>query len=136
MVGLLVRLTKGIWGSGKVVVLDGGFCVLKAIVKLRKSGCYAAALIKKRRYWPKYVNSDKIKKHFKEKEVGYVDSITGTLDETRFDIVGMKEPDYVMMMMTNYGTLEIMGDEKKRNLSDGSTTTFKYPEVIHNHFQY
>jgi len=33
-VGLLLRLTKPIWGSSKVVVLDSGFCVLKGIVEL------------------------------------------------------------------------------------------------------
>lgn len=46
-VGLLLRLTKILHGTGKIVVLDSGFCVLKAIVELRKVGCFAAALIKK-----------------------------------------------------------------------------------------
>ena len=31
----------------------------------------------------------------------------------KFHIVGMKEPDYVMMIMTTYGTLGEFGDEKK-----------------------
>jgi hypothetical protein len=35
-VGLLLRLTRTIWGMGKVVVLDSGFCVLQGIVKLKK----------------------------------------------------------------------------------------------------
>ena len=35
-VGMLLQLTVPIWGGGKVLVLDSGFCVLKAIVELKK----------------------------------------------------------------------------------------------------
>ena len=45
-VGTLLRLTEPVWGSGKVFILDSGFCVLKAIVELQKKGIFAAALIK------------------------------------------------------------------------------------------
>ena len=54
-IGLMLRCTKPLHGTGKVVVLDSGFCVLKGVVELKKRGVFAAALIKKRRYWPKYV---------------------------------------------------------------------------------
>ena len=33
-VGTLLRLTEPVWGSGRVFVLDSGFCVLQAIVEL------------------------------------------------------------------------------------------------------
>ena len=46
-IGVLLRLTKPIWASGKVVVLDSGFCVLQGLVELLKKGVYAHALIKK-----------------------------------------------------------------------------------------
>ena len=48
--GLLLRLTKTIHGTGRYVILDSGFCVLKAIVGLRQHGVFSGALIKKRRY--------------------------------------------------------------------------------------
>ena len=51
-VGLLLRLTKAVWGTGKVFVLDSGFCVLKAIIELKKKGLFGATLIKKRCYCP------------------------------------------------------------------------------------
>jgi hypothetical protein len=54
-VGLLLRLTRSLWGTAKVVVLDSGFCVLQGIVELKKRGVFAAALIRKRRYWPKWI---------------------------------------------------------------------------------
>ena len=33
-----------------------------------------------------------------------------------FYIVGMKEPDYVMQIMTTYGTMKQLGDQKLRHV--------------------
>ena len=63
-IGTLLRLTKLVWGSGNIFVLDSGFCVLRAIIELKKKGVFAAALIKKRPYWPKYIPGDAIITHF------------------------------------------------------------------------
>jgi len=49
-VSLLLRMYKPLYSTGKVVILDSGFCVLKDIIKLAECGVYAAAQIKKRRY--------------------------------------------------------------------------------------
>ena len=48
--GLLLRLTKPLYGSGSIVVMDSGFCVVQAIIELWKKGIFSSALIKKRRY--------------------------------------------------------------------------------------
>ena len=40
------------------------------IVELKKRGVYAAALIEKRRYWPKFIDGEGIKHHFKAKDIG------------------------------------------------------------------
>ncbi|KAG7356336.1 transposase IS4 [Nitzschia inconspicua] len=131
-VGLLLRLTRSLWGSARVLVLDSGFCVLKGLIELAKKGVYGSALIKKRKYWPKYIRGDEIKDHFKDMPVGSVDSIGGNLDGIDFDVFCMKEPDYVMMLMSTYGTNIRMGEHKNR---DG-VEAFQYPEVVHNHYQY
>ena len=103
-VGTLLRLTKPIHGSGKLVVLDSSFCVLQGLVELMKLGVFAHALIKKRRYWPKHVKGDEIIQHFANKEVGSADALRGQLDGVPVYIYGMKEPDYTMMLMATYGT--------------------------------
>ena len=36
--GLLLRLCKTIFGRGMVIVMDSGFCVLKALLELKKRG--------------------------------------------------------------------------------------------------
>ena len=46
-VGLLLQMTQPIWNSGRVVILDSGFCVLQGLIELAKMGLYASALIKK-----------------------------------------------------------------------------------------
>ena len=58
---LLLRLCESIFQTGKIVVLDSGFCVLNSIISLKKFGVFASALVKKRRYWPTNVNGDLIK---------------------------------------------------------------------------
>jgi hypothetical protein len=56
---LLARLTGSIWHSGKVVILDSGFCVLQALSNLKKKrGLYAGSIIKKGKYWPEFIQGN------------------------------------------------------------------------------
>ena len=119
-------------------VLDSAFCVLKAIVELRNRGLFAASLIKKRGYWPKYIPGDNIIQHFVDKEVGHCDASVGKMNGVPFHVHAMKEPDYVMMLMSTYRTLMRMGKTKRHYNENGmkKVTEFKYPEVIFNHYHY
>ena len=111
------------------------------IIELKKRGVFASALIKKRRYWPKYVASDKIDKHVEDKEIGHADSLPGNMHDVPFHIFRMKEPDYVMKLMSTYGTNELQsGHPTQRVYLDSEekscTTNFCYAEVVSNHFKY
>ena len=79
-VGLLLRVLEPIFTRGNVVILDSGFCVLKGIVELKKRGVYASALIKKQKYWSKYIKGNAIHDHFTDKNVGDCDSWKGSMD--------------------------------------------------------
>ena len=107
-------------------------------MELAKIGVYAGALIKKRRYWPKHVPGDMIDARMATKEVGQTDSLYGKLDDVDYDIFCMKEPDYVMKIMSTYGGLTVPQDqpESTRVLSDGTTKTFQYMIPFANHFKY
>jgi hypothetical protein len=124
------------------VVLDSGFCVLKGIIELKKMGVYASALIKKRRYWPKDVNGDAIASYFDDKDVGHSDALPGEIDGVRYHLFCMKEPDYVMSLMSTYGTTSAKAEqpETKRHYKnaqgDDITKVFRYPEVVANHYAY
>ena len=63
--GLLLRACASLASSGKIVILDSGFCVLQALLELRKIGVFASAVIKKRRYWPKHYPGDEIDRYMK-----------------------------------------------------------------------
>jgi len=137
-VGLLLRLTKVLWNTGKVVVLDSGFCVAKALTELAKKGVFATALIKKRRYWPKNVDGDMIRAHFDSASVGHMDCYRMNLqdDNSKLDMHCLKEPEYVMILMSTFGTTQRVGGEKKRTwiVNDQQhQATFIYPELFHLH---
>ena len=59
--GLMLHMCEFLFGQLKVVISDSSFCVMEGILELRKRGVFAAALIKKRRDWPKYIKGDEIK---------------------------------------------------------------------------
>ena len=137
--GLMLRLTKDLVGRGTVVVLDSGFCVLEGIIELRKKGIYAQAVIKKRRYWPRYIEGDEVIAHFEGKDPGTFDAKKGALGGHEFYLYCMKEPDYTSMFMTTYGTAERVGVEQVRVVKEGNsseTFRFQYPEVLHMHYSF
>ena len=134
-----MRLCKALYGTGKIVILDSGFCVLQGLIESRKVGVFASALIKKRRYWPKYVPGKEINEHFKDMEIGKCDSLKGELDGKPYNIFCMKEPDYVMKIMSMHGGLTVLKDQKdstRTYTEDGEakTTTCKYTIPFINHF--
>ena len=93
----------------------------------------------KRRYWPKHILGEDIIAHFMDKTIGAADAIKCELDGMPFYISGMKESDYVMQIMSTYGTLATMGEEKHHHVMVSGAIqvlTFKYPEVVPNHYQY
>ena len=58
--GLMLRLMRALRSTGKAVIRDSGFCILKALLKTRKRGVYGSVLKKKRRYWTWGVHGDAI----------------------------------------------------------------------------
>jgi hypothetical protein len=92
------------------------------------------------RYWPKWILGDAIKSHFAEKEVGAVDCWNGIMDDQPVTVFCFKEPDYVMSIMSTYGTVNEEGEKKKRIFNDAEgkeqVRTFFYTEAFHNHHQH
>ena len=52
----------------------------QGILELQKKGVVAAALIKKQKYWPEYIDGDAMNTYFNDKEVRTVDVMKGYLD--------------------------------------------------------
>ena len=99
-------------------------------------GVYSSALVKKRWYWPKYVDGEYIKTHFEDVEVGVTKRLPGELEleGEKFALFCLKEPDYVMTMMSTYGSLNKNQDQAMSlRIIDGLEGTFYYNSVIGNH---
>ena len=63
------------------------------------------------------------------------------MEEVPFHVYAMKEPDYMMSLMSMYGTNQHSGKETTCEWVDGKVETakktkFNYPEVVGNHFLY
>ena len=72
--GLLLRMMKRYFYTGRYVILDSVLCVFKVLIQLRKKGVFFYAIIKNRRYWPFMVLGKDMEYHFGEVEVGEIDS--------------------------------------------------------------
>ena len=68
-------------------------------------GVYAAAVVKKRHYWPTDVPDDEINGKMKERTIGENGVMTRKLDGKTYNLFMMKEPKYVMKMISTYGVL-------------------------------
>ena len=66
--------------------------------------------------------------------------LKGIVELKKCGVYAMKEPDYVMSLMSMYGTNQRSGKETTREWVDGSgngqKNKFNYPEVVGNHFLY
>ena len=138
---LMKELCTAILHTGKILVLDSGFCVLEALVELKKAGVFAHAVIKKRRYWPKYILGGLIDNYFSNKNIGEVDCLKGVLDEEPYNIFCMKESEYVMKLMATYGCLTEARYDPGEALEDRVNNqveqiSFKYCQPFKDHFQY
>lgn len=135
--GLLLRMLESYFNTGRYVVLDSGFCVLMAIVGLFQKGLYAGALIKKRKYWPKYVPGQAMENWFGSKSVGDVGAITGILNGVKYYLWGMKEPDYVMRIMATGGMIVSDSTCKLATRGNGAgRVQFHYTKPFDWHFRY
>jgi hypothetical protein len=82
-------------------------------IELKKIGVFASAVIKKQRYWPKYVPEDSIDDRMKDKEIGDVDALNGTIDGVPYNIMCMKDVDNetnvdIWIDTSNGGSIESM----------------------------
>lgn len=106
-VGTMLRLSKPLWNSGKIVEIDSSFCVARGIVEMKKRGVYGDGLVKKRRYWywPKHVPGAAIDTHFEDREVGETESLKVEVEGETMWVHCMQDAGYVTKIISCHGTL-------------------------------
>ena len=113
---LVLRLCHSLGHTGSIVVMNSVFCVVKAIVELRKRGIFSSSMIKKKRLWPKYVKGDEILSLSKIKNQVMLILLNVRGEREIFYIHGLQESDYSLLFMTTYGTLDRCDKEQKRKI--------------------
>ena len=134
-------MTKSYFSTSRYVIIDYGFCVLKGLIQLRKKGVFPCAVTKRIRYWPARVPGKDTVDNFWEVEVGETDAIQGTFDDVIYDLLAIKDPNYVIRMMSTGGG--VLADETcketviiwKENGEDVANN-FKYKLTFDWHFSY
>ena len=81
-------MLKSYFCAGKYVILDSGFCVLKALIELKKHGIYSCALIHKHRFWPSGVPGSSIDEQITGRKVGDVGVVQRTREGVSLTICG------------------------------------------------
>ena len=137
----MLQMLKSYSGTGKYVILDSGFRVLKALIKIKRHDLFACALIKKQCFWPTGEPGVAMDEHMVGSKVGSVDAIQGSSEGVVYNLWAMKEPDYVMKMMAMGGSL--MTDDSCRTTSHrwikggvSMSKEFTYTSLFDNHFHF
>ena len=65
-------------------------------------GVFSSALIKKIRYWPRYVKGKEIKAHFEDARVGDSQRLHGKNNGVNCDTFCLKDPHYVITLLSTY----------------------------------
>ena len=65
------------------MVMDLGFCVLDGIIKLKKLSVHGSTVVKKWRYWPRFIQGELIKEHMEK---------TKWEHQTHFLVIGKETP--------------------------------------------
>ena len=134
---LVVRMTEGLHGSGRCIILDSGFGYVPAVVQLRNKGLYSTAYIKKHAFWPKYTLAQEAVDAMHDKAVGEVNVRKGTYEtgEGRFEVYMVAQADskHTSLMLSNWGTTERMGKRKVRRVG-GELVEFLFTQFSHYYY--
>ena len=135
--GLFLRLSKAVFGTGKVAALGSGFRALQTIAELAKKGALASSLIKKRKHWPKRADGEMIKRRAQIKNAGRVEQLPGSEDGTPFEVFYSRNPDCTMMLASARSSLITKPDRKtSTRLADGKSACFECFKAVGNHYQH
>ena len=86
-----------------------------------------AAVIKKRRYLPKYIPGDFINEYMEHFEIVECVCLLGTMEHINYHVFCTKDHKYVMKIMSTYGGLVDPPRQRKgavRTLPDGNQDNF------------
>ena len=83
--------------------MDSLLYVLYGIVEVRNISAFASFIIKKRRYWQKYVPDNRMVDHTSVKKSVIIDTLHGYMENIHYGLFCLRKTDYRMKIMYTYG---------------------------------
>ena len=97
---LMCRMKNPLWVTGKIVIMDNGFCVIKGLMVTYYRVVYVSTMVKNHKYWPRRIYGDKINAHFEKKKIGEHECHSRNWKEFYFAVFVVKEKNYNIIMMS------------------------------------
>ena len=101
---LVTWMTRPIWGSGWVVLLDSGFGYLPCLQALKGKGLFGTCVIKKRAYWPSGTKGEVLLVELQGKEVATTCVRLGQKDSVQVWIGCMADSKHTAIMANTWST--------------------------------
>ena len=133
--GLVLRMTKPLFSSGRVVIMDSAFCVLDAVKGLADRGLFTATVAKKRAYWPRGVCGTDLVAHMKDKPVGELHTRQGNYKGMPFLLFCVNHRLYTFVLVSTYGSSVLLDKDHKVLSPDGAVMKFKRNEPISDYYR-
>lgn len=122
MGGLILRMTEELRTSGRIVVMDSAFCLLRVLRELLVHGLFACTVAKKRQYWPRYFRGEDINPFMQGRRVGEIHGRMADLNGTPFRIFAVNHTTYTCILVSTYGTSEPVGPPRRVKTTAGVLT--------------
>lgn len=130
---LCCRMTRTIWGTSRVCLLDSGFGYMTTLPELEKNGVFGTTVFKKKGVgWPKGSDAKNIVRHMHGKDVGY--QVVRKAENEKYPttnlwIAAMADSKHTSIMANTWSTT-IPKDKRKRRVG-GELITIDYSEYMY-----
>eukprot|EP00043_Microstomoeca_roanoka_P015419 m.154492 g.154492 ORF g.154492 m.154492 type:complete len:447 (-) comp16257_c0_seq9:1945-3285(-) len=129
---LVLRLTRSVWGSGRIVNMDSGFGVLKTLTALLEKGLYGTVILKKKRYWPTGCPGDYIKSKLTDAQPGT--TLIKKCTNHNLYLLAYREAKFICLSAHTYGTTALTTRVRRRRTEDGTAVGLRYPLPLHDYY--
>lgn len=134
--GLIMRMTEPLWHTGSVVVMDSAFCHAAAMRALVTKGVYSTSVVKKKRYWPKGIDGDRMDNELRDEPIGTAKCLRGEYDGEPFHLGGLRDSKHTLKLATTHGAMSPSPRiKRRRNPATGALVEFSYPDIVDTYYR-
>ncbi len=130
---LCCRLTKPIWGTNRVCLLDSGFGYMATLPELEKKGVFGTTVFKKKGVgWPRGSDAKNVFRHMQGRDVGYQvvrKASNPKYPDTNLWLAAMADSKHTSIMANTWSTT--LPKAKRKRRVGGNLVEIDYCEYMH-----